>query len=63
MVCSVCVLVLQVHKKRVREKKRQLAKLQSQKQKRKEENKQLDHTLIEKQVSVLERQAAENLAG
>ena len=63
MVCSVCVLVIQVHKKKVREKKRQLAKLQSQKQKRKGENKQLDHTLIEKQVSVLERQAAENLAG
>lgn len=57
------MLILQVHKKRVREKKRQLAKLQSQKQKRREENKQLDHTLIEKQVSVLERQAAENLAG
>lgn len=57
------MLVIQVHKKKVREKKRQLAKLQSQKQKRKGENKQLDHTLIEKQVSVLERQAAENLAG
>lgn len=57
------MVILQVHKKRVREKKRQLAKLQSQKQKRREENKQLDHTLIEKQVSVLERQAAENLAG
>lgn len=61
-VLPVCV-VLQVHKKRVREKKRQLAKLQLQSQKRKEENQQLDHTLIEKQVSVLERQAAENLAG
>ena len=47
----------------MKEKKRQLAKLQMQGERRREENRTLDHTLMEKQVSVLERQAAEKLAG
>ena len=59
---TLCVYI-QVHKKKVREKKRQLAKLQMHRERRKEENRELDHTLMDKQVSVLERQAAEKLAG
>ena len=53
----------QTHKKKVREKKRQLTKLQAQGKKRREENRELDRSLMDRQVSVLERQATETLAG
>ena len=54
---------LQTHKKKVREKKKQLARLNAQGEKRRGENRELDQALVENQVSVLERQAAEKLAG
>ena len=40
-----------------------MARLNAQGEKRRVENRELDQALVEKQVSVLERQAAEKLAG
>ena len=56
-------LSVQTHKKKVREKKQQLTKLKVQAERRRGDNRQLDQTLMDKQVSVLERQGAEKLAG
>lgn len=55
--------VLQKHQKNVRERQRALERLQQQVEERRTENKSLDHQLMELQVSVLERQAVDNLAG
>ena len=61
---DVCFLsTLQTHQKKVNEKKQQLARLKMQGVKRRGENRQLDKSLMDKQVSVLERQAADKLAG
>ena len=53
----------QMQHSRVQERKRSLEQLQQQVGRKKRENQELDHQLVEMQVSVSERRGVENLAG